>query len=122
LVYNKIDLCPGLDVRVDTSGAEPGAVWVSARSGDGIGALSTVLQDLVFRDTRRECVHVPPQAARVRAFLYDHSVVRREELDSRGGWLMEIDIEAAQWGRVARLAEFGLCSMPDTAAASAVAG
>ncbi|MFZ0486355.1 MAG: ribosome rescue GTPase HflX [Arenicellales bacterium] len=122
LVYNKIDLCPGLDVRVDTSGAEPGAVWVSARSGDGIEALSTVLQDLVFRDTRRECVHVPPQAARVRAFLYDHSVVRREELDSRGGWLMEIDIEAAQWGRVARLAEFGLCSMPDTAAASAVAG
>lgn len=122
LVYNKIDLNPGLDGRVDTgTDGRPDAIWVSAHTGDGIVGLSEALESRVFCDIRRERLRVPPQAGRVRAFFYERAVIVSEEIDELGGWLLEVDIDAAQWGRAARLAEFGLCSVADHASAAALA-
>lgn len=118
VIYNKIDLCPGVESHVDArSPGRPDAVWVSAHRGDGIPALSELLEESVFRGTRHEHLRVPPQAARVRAFLYDKAVVLSEEFDDQGGWLLEVDIDAAQWGRVNRLAEFRSCSVMEAAGA-----
>jgi hypothetical protein len=78
-----------------------------------VAALSRTLESMVYRDTRQERVSVPPEAARVRAFLYDHAVVLSEELDDRGGWLLEVDIDPAQWGRLGQLREFGRCRVAD---------
>jgi len=122
LVYNKIDLHPGMVGRVEThADGRPDAVWVSAHGGDGIPALSELLEASVFKDTHHEQLRVPPQAARVRAFLYEKAVVLSEELDNQGGWLMEVDIDPAQWGRVSRLAEFRTCSVVTGSAASILA-
>ena len=116
LVYNKIDLTPGLSSRVDLDAlGHPGAVWVSAHSGDGIAGLSKTLESRVFRDIHREKLCVPPQAGRVRAFLYERAVIVSEEIDDHGAWLLEVDIDSAQWGRASRLAEFHLCSVAQEA-------
>lgn len=122
LVYNKIDLHPGMESRVEThADGRPDAVWVSAHGGGGILALSELLEASVFKDTHHEQLRVPPQAARVRAFLYEKAVVLSEEFDNQGGWLMEVDIDAAQWGRVNRLAEFRACSVVTSSPASLLA-
>ncbi|MBS1269205.1 MAG: GTPase HflX [Gammaproteobacteria bacterium] len=114
LVYNKVDLNPDLRARVESGGEGlASAVWVSARRGDGISGLTGALENLIFRDTRHECLRVPPQAARVRAFLFDKAVILSERFDNWGGCLLEVDIEAAQWGRLCRLAEFSMCSIVD---------
>jgi GTP-binding protein HflX len=123
LVYNKIDCGDGIRARVERAGdGQPNAVWISARRGDGIEALSRALEYIVFRGSRHERLRVPPQAARVRAFLYDHSVVVHEQLDGEGGWMLDVDIDAAQWGRVGQLAEFSLCSVLEDGFAAALAG
>jgi len=120
LVHNKIDLSPGVEARVETrDDGEAAAAWLSADTGEGVAGLAGLLQSLVFRDTRQERVRVPPEAGRVRAFLYDHAVVLSEEVDERGGWLLEVDIEAAQWGRLGRLDEFGRCRVMADADAAA---
>lgn len=121
LVHNKIDLSPDLRARVEAgAGGEPEAVWASAGNGEGITMLSEVVESLVFRDTRHEQVRVPPQAARVRAFLYDRAVVMSEELDEQGAWLLEVDIDAAQWGRLGRLEEFAMCRVIEDAGPAAL--
>ncbi|HSH44039.1 MAG TPA: ribosome rescue GTPase HflX [Arenicellales bacterium] len=121
LVHNKIDLSPGVAARVETrEDGEAVAAWLSAHTGEGVAGLADLLQSQVFRDTRQERVRVPPEAGRVRAFLYDHAVILSEEVDERGGWLLEVDIEAAQWGRLGRLDEFGRCRVMADAASRPV--
>ncbi len=122
LVHNKIDLSPELRARVEHGeDGRPAAVWASANRGDGIAALSEALQSLVFRDTRHQHLRVPPTAARVRAFLYDRAVVISEEFDEQGGWLLEVDIDDAQWGRLGQLREFGSCRVIEDARGAALA-
>ncbi len=122
LVYNKIDLVPESRARVENrEDGNPAAVWASAHRGDGIRALSGALESLVFRDTRHERVSVPPTAARVRAFLYDRAVVVSEKTDDQGGWVLEVDIDDAQWGRLGQLHDFGKCRVIDDALAGALA-
>lgn len=121
LVYNKIDLNPDLGARVEAGDdGRPAAVWVSAHRGDGIRILSETLQSMVFRNTRHGRVRIPPQAAKVRAFLYDRAVILSEEHDTQGGWLLEVDIDAAQWGRLGQLSEFGMCRVIDDPAPAAL--
>jgi len=116
-VHNKIDLTPGARSRMvcDDRG-RPAEVWLSAHSGDGLKALRQALEVLVFQDTRRRQLRVPPQAGRVRAFLYERAVVLSERLDETGTWLLDVDIDAAQWGRVEQLAEFDACTVSGHAA------
>jgi hypothetical protein len=42
-------------------------------------------------------------------------VIVSEEIDDHGAWLLEVDIDSAQWGRASRLAEFHLCSVAQEA-------
>jgi len=114
LVHNKIDLTPGLQARVENGeDGRPAAVWASACRGQGVAALSEAMESLIFSDTRHERVRVPPEAARVRAFLYERAVVLSEAFDDRGAWLLEVDIDDAQWGRLGQLREFGRCRVID---------
>jgi len=111
VVNNKIDAVTGLQSRLAAGDdGEPREVWVSAERGDGMDVLAGALEKLVFRDTRKERMRVPPQAGRVRAFLYDKAVVLSERFDEDGAWLMEVDIDPAQWGRLERLPEFRMCA------------
>lgn len=120
LVYNKIDLDPALDARVEIGeDGRAAAAWVSAERGDGVVALAEALQELLFADTRQAHVRIPPEAARVHAFLHERAVVMEEEVDAQGAWLMRVDIESAQWGRLLQLGEFRQCRVMDDAALAA---
>lgn len=112
LVHNKIDMTPGARSRVvSNDDGRAAEVWVSAHQGDGIELLREALETLVFQDTRHERLRVPPQAGRVRAFVYDRAVVLSEHLDDSGTWTLDVDIDNAQWGRLEQLPEFGMCTV-----------
>lgn len=107
LVYNKIDATAGARGRMlDDDQGRPAAVWVSAQQGEGLDLLFQALEQRLFRDTRQERLRVPPWAGRVRAFVYERAVVLSEQLDDDGGWILEVDIDSAQWGRLEQLPEF----------------
>ena len=89
-VYNKIDLSgepPRLERDADGQAC---AVWVSATTGAGIELLLAALTERL----RGEAVHgwlcLPPEAARLRAKLFDLGAVVTESTGAEGEWLIEV--------------------------------
>lgn len=110
-VYNKIDLVPGGEARVDRDGQDViQRVWVSAQSGQGISALLEVLAEFAHRvrresspatTERRELnpalakrgyyrLQLEPLSARFRAMLYAQGVVTNDKALENGGWEVEV--------------------------------
>ncbi|MBI5615979.1 MAG: GTPase HflX [Gammaproteobacteria bacterium] len=106
-VYNKIDLMPDQEPRIerDAEGVIS-AVWVSAYSGAGIGLLLEAIAERLNRNKTRREVHIPPQAARLRAQLYALGAISGERLAEDGGWNLDITLGDERWERLA--AEAGL--------------
>ncbi|MBI4697032.1 MAG: GTPase HflX [Gammaproteobacteria bacterium] len=106
-VYNKIDLMPDQEPRIerDAEGVIS-AVWVSAYSGAGIGLLLEAIAERLNRNKTRREVHIPPQAARLRAQLYALGAISGERLAQDGGWNLDITLGDERWERLA--AEAGL--------------
>jgi GTP-binding protein HflX len=94
-VFNKIDLT---DEAPRTERDETGRVtrvFLSARSGAGIELLLEVLA-VHFRSARLVChLTLPPQAGRLRALVYEHLHVAREEHVEQGGWRIETELSEA---------------------------
>ncbi|MBI1732404.1 MAG: GTPase HflX [Gammaproteobacteria bacterium] len=93
IVYNKIDLNANLAPRVDDEREGPPAVWLSARSGDGVGNLKELMATLL-RPLPEHCeLRLPPTAGALRSRLFQFGAVSSEILDQRGGWIMTVEID-----------------------------
>jgi GTPase len=108
LVFNKIDRLDDRAARIDRGeDGESRRVWVSARDGQGIDLLRQAIGER-FRDRRlHRLIHLPLEAGRLRARLFEAGAVVRESADEHG-WALELDLPQ-------RLAE-QLCSGNDAAA------
>jgi GTP-binding protein HflX len=118
-VYNKIDLIPGSEPRLerDPKTGLPRRVWISAKTGAGIDLLhealteygrliSTLSRDPGLSDNlpraARESVpgeyqlRLDPAAARTRAQLYEQRAVLRDEAQENGGWLLVVRLMPAE--------------------------
>jgi GTP-binding protein HflX len=85
LVYNKIDLLPGLLPRVDHVPAEQiTRVWVSAQEGKGMEELQAALVTLLGQHLVQKLLVLKPQDAKVRAALYQLNAVQSETIDEEG--------------------------------------
>jgi GTPase len=102
-VYNKIDQHEGLSARVETDeNGFPGRVWLSAKTGEGIEGLLDAIIQFIRSRVQHHRLNLPASAGKLRAHLFDMGVVRNEEYDEKGGWMMEVDMESHRLDQIFR--------------------
>ena len=105
-VMNKIDLCEALEPRVDRDAAgRPVRVWISAHSGAGLEDLLGAVAELTGELRRSFSVCLPPQAAALRARLYELQVVDAEHGEANGDRILALSLSVPQAGRLAEQLE-----------------
>ncbi|MCB1874606.1 MAG: GTPase HflX [Chromatiales bacterium] len=93
-VYNKLDLLPGQEPRVERNGeGRVSAVWLSAASGNGLNLLVDALSDYFGQSASRRRFRLPPQAGGFRARLFGLGRVMEDRLTDSGEWLMEVEFD-----------------------------
>jgi GTP-binding protein HflX len=101
LVYNKIDLLPQeQSARIDFD--ETGnviAVWLSAKTGEGMEQLSDALKAHFSEEIQHCWVHLGPEYGNIRAQLYRAEAVISEEVLDDGGFLLEIRLQRKSLGK-----------------------
>lgn len=98
-VFNKIDLLEDVKPRIDwDETGKPARVWLSAQTGEGIEFLFQALEELFSISRVRKYCHLLPNQGGVRAQLFDHAQILREDLNESGGWDLLIEIEEKNLG------------------------
>lgn len=101
-VYNKsdrLDVAPHVE---RDAGGEVRRVWLSARTGEGIGLLIEALRERFASRLVRVRLPLAARHGRARAELYRlKSVLRETPLDD-GGWLLELEIAQAELDALCR--------------------
>ena len=95
LVFNKIDLLDGVVSRTDVSeSGEPGRVWVSAHTGEGVTLLGEALATRLSSERVTARVRLSPLAGRLRARLFEAGAITHEQSDE-DGWQVDLDMPVA---------------------------
>lgn len=93
LVFNKIDLREGELARIEYDDeGQPSRAFVSAVSDQGLEALREAVSQLLHQDDEEFELCLPPEAARLRAQLFEHNAVRSESIGKDGGWQMQLSM------------------------------
>jgi GTP-binding protein HflX len=96
IVFNKIDLVQqGPRIERNVNGAIT-KVWLSARTGDGVGFLKQALSEHFRRHRVRRRLQFPADGGRLRALVHEHFDVLSESSTDAGGWLIDVAIEPNQ--------------------------
>lgn len=100
-VWNKIDLRPGFEARIDRhENGKPWRVWVSASSGEGLGLLHQAMAELLL-DPFIECsVSLTPKESKLRSELYTLGVVQQESHDAQGMHRLQLSISHKDFNRL----------------------
>lgn len=92
-VYNKIDQLEG-----SAGGIRP--IGVSALTGEGIPRLLERIADKLFGNIVEKTIHIQPEQAKLRAYLYRiHAVVDEKPLED-GGWDLNVKLNQDQFQQV----------------------
>ena len=98
-IFNKIDLLEDMMPRIDRDDVgKPVRVWLSAQTGEGVELLSQALGELFFRTKVRKFCHLLPSQGSVRAKLFDHAEILKEDTNEFGGWDLLIEIDKKNLG------------------------
>lgn len=101
-IYNKNDLTE-YPAGLLGSKSEPRGVRVSALNGNGLDILKTVLEDRFSADRIAGWIDIPPQAARLRARLFQMEAVEEEQLSETGGWRIRINLPENEVNQLASI-------------------
>lgn len=97
-VFNKIDCNEDGEPRCERDDrGRIHRIWLSARSGAGLGLLDQALEEFFGTHRIRRTVQVDCSDAALRAKLYRLGRVLEEEADGRGGWIMQVEMERRDW-------------------------
>ena len=102
LVFNKIDLNEQIEARIENHNGSVPRIWVSANSGAGLEELKELINSLISPERRVHRLHLPAEAGKFRASLFQNGVVCDEQAVKEGGWLMDIKLEPAVLDRLCR--------------------
>jgi len=95
-VYNKIDRTGAEPHCERQAGRIAGKAWISAARGTGLGALSELIEEVLYPDVARHRLGIALGAAGVRSQLYTRKLVRGEEVREDGGWLIDVELSMVQ--------------------------
>ena len=98
LVYNKIDLIDGqAKVKTNKNGLVD-RVWLSAHTGDGLDLLLNAIRDRLSLLHTKCSINIPASNGKLRANLYQKSVVKHESIEEDGTFLLELELSPADLG------------------------
>jgi GTP-binding protein HflX len=91
LVYNKIDLCPDIQPKIDRDeNGQVKRVFISAVKAAGMQELATAIREALGKDmVEKKCVLTPKQA-KLRAELYAQEAIVSEDIDEEGNYHLTI--------------------------------
>ena len=98
MVYNKIDLLgsPAKALRNDQGIVD--RVWVSAHSSEGVDLLLSAIAERLSLLYTRCRVALPASNGKLRARLYQKSVVKQENVNDDGSFALELELSPADLG------------------------
>ncbi len=98
MVYNKIDLTDNSPrIKRNAEGLVE-AVWVSAHNGQGIDLLLDAIAEHLSRQHIQCSVVLPASNGKLRAILYQKSLVREEQIGDGGEFQLWLDLSPADLG------------------------
>jgi len=98
-VYNKIDKLDRQAGVTNNLDGEGRAVWLSARTGEGIHLLLEAIGERLRPKTVRRAIHLAPTQARQRARLFEAGAVLSEQACDDGGWTIELEMAESDLSR-----------------------
>ena len=98
MIYNKIDLTGGpAKVKRNDNGLVT-AVWLSAHSGEGVDLLTAAITEHLSLLHTRCRITLAASEGRLRANLYQKSVVKTEQVAEDGSFELELELSPADFG------------------------
>jgi len=91
-VYNKIDKLDRKPRVTSNRQGEGRAVWLSARTGEGISMLLDAIGNRLQQKTLHRVIHLLPTQGRQRAKLFEIGAVLNERSCDDGGWTLELNM------------------------------
>jgi len=98
MIFNKIDLLglPAKALRNDKGLID--RVWLSAHSGEGVDLLLAAIGERLSLLHTRCRVDLPASNGKLRARLYEKSVVKQENINDDGSFALELELSSADMG------------------------
>jgi len=97
-VYNKIDLLPKQEARIDRNEeGRPVRVWISALNGEGLTLLREAIEECLGHSQVILQFCLPPKEGRLRALLFKTGQILEENVDEQGNWLLQVEIPLNDW-------------------------
>ena len=113
-VYNKVDL---LDAKAHHTRNTDGLidqVWLSAHTGEGVDALLEAITERLSLLHTRCTVTLSAAEGKLRAELYEKSVIREEQINDDGSFFLQLELSKADMGWLQKqLPQNSLCSLPN---------
>ena len=98
MVYNKIDLLGGgAKIKRNARGLIE-KVWLSAHTGEGVELLLEAIAERLMLLHTRCRIDLPASSGRLRANLYEKSVVKQEYIADDGSFVLELELSPADYG------------------------
>ena len=108
LVFNKIDITGETPRYERDAQGFINKVWLSAQTGAGVEFLLQALSEYFRRFRSQRRAKLPPQAARLRARIYQRLEVLAESTDAEGHYLLDLDLDPAGVSWLEHQPEFAL--------------
>ncbi len=100
-IFNKIDLIEGFAPRVDRNDQGwPTAVWLSARTGEGVELLFDVIAEMLGQDRIIQTLSLPASQSRLRAKLYQYNAVTDEQYKDNGDFELSVNVQRSDLLRI----------------------
>ena len=100
-VLNKLDQVDSAQPRMERGAGGRVRVWVSARTGAGLGELVEAVQATLAPDTVHRSLRLPLTAGRLRARLFEMGAVLSERQQD-GAWIVEVQLQRNLLERLCR--------------------
>lgn len=105
MVYNKIDLTGGKARVKRNADGLVASVWLSAHSGEGIDLLLAAIGERLSLLHTRCRISLPASSGKLRASLYQKSVVKQESIADDGSFSLELELSPADFGWLQKQSE-----------------
>ncbi|MFZ7304955.1 ribosome rescue GTPase HflX [Avibacterium avium] len=101
LVYNKIDQVENLAPHIEYDEQNrPVAVYISAHLQQGIALLFDAIRQKLSKSIVQLQLCLPPQAGKIRHWLYEMDCIREEKISDQGEFLLKVNIEQSEWQKL----------------------